>query len=181
MTILNQENSILFIIDVQDRLLNSIFNLETVQKNSAIMAKAASLLDIPAFITEQYPKGLGATVDGIKNTLTQAKYYEKTSFNALFDIDLLAELKNTGRKQVILFGIETHICVHQTAASLIENGFEVSVVCDACGSRFSDAFVAGLNSMKDNGAKIKTTEMVLFELLKSAKHPKFKEIQALIK
>jgi hypothetical protein len=181
MTILNQNDSIIFIIDVQERLLNAVFNKDLVEKNSTILAKSAKILDLPVFITEQYPKGLGNTVDGIKLNLEEAKYYEKNTFNALLDLNLLNELKKVGRKQVIVFGIETHICVHQTVDALIENGFDVTVVSDACGSRFKDSYEAGLVCMKDGGAHVKPTEMILFELLKGAKHEKFKEIQALIK
>lgn len=182
MTILNQDNCMVLIIDVQDRLLNAVCNMETVLKNSVIMAKAASIFKLPVFVTEQYPKGLGSTIPEIKNALgADAQYSEKTFFNALLDIDLLDTLKKTGKKQVIIFGIETHICVHQTAAGLIENGFEVTVLNDACGSRFADAYLSGLKAMEANGVQIKTTEMALFELLKSSKHPNFKEIQSLIK
>ncbi len=166
----------LLIIDVQEKLLNAIFNPEIVKKNAEIMAKSAEILELPIFITEQYPKGLGSTV-----ILVNGKVYEKTSFNAVEDKNLLQELRDSGCKQVIVFGIETHICVHQTVAGLIENGFEVTVISDACGSRFEEHYKAGLDCMKHNGAQIKPAEMVLFELLKSAKHPKFKEIQSLIK
>ena len=183
MTILNQEDSFVLIIDIQEKLLNAAFNMEKVAKNSEIIAKTAEALDIPVFVTEQYPKGLGPTVGTISEHLNKdkTKYFEKTAFNALFDLNLLSELKQSGRTQVILLGIETHICVHQTAAALIDNGFEVHVVKDACVSRAVDEYLAGLSRMQDNGAHISTTEIVLFELLKTAKNPKFKEIQALIK
>lgn len=181
MTILNQENAILLIIDIQEKLLNAVYNIEVVEKNSEILAKAGSILNLPIFITEQYPKGLGSTINGVKQGAPNAKYYEKTSFNAVLDMDLLSELKNTRRNQIILCGIEAHICVHQTAAGLIESGFDVTVVNDACGSRFVDSYISGLKCIRDNGAQVKTTEMVLFELLKGAGHPKFKKIQGLIK
>lgn len=176
MTIISQDKCLVLIIDVQEKLLRAAFNPETVQKNSVILSKAASILNLPVFITEQYPKGLGGTIEGISG-----KTYEKTSFNALEDKNLLNELKETNRKQVILFGIETHICVHQTAAALIEAGFEVTVISDACSSRTLENHLAGLECMKENGAHIKTSEIVLFEILKGANHPNFKEIQALIK
>lgn len=181
MAILNIEDSLVLIIDVQDRLLNAVFNPEIVEKNSTIIAKASALLDLPIFISEQYPKGLGSTILSIKDNAPGAVYFEKTSFNVLSEANVLSDLAETKRKQVILFGIETHICVHQTAASLIENGFEVHLVKDACGSRALDEYISGLKYMRDYGVHIKTTEMVLFELLKGAKNPKFKEVQALIK
>lgn len=181
MAILNTDDCILFIIDIQDRLLNAVFNSGQVEKNSEIIAKAASILDIPVIVTEQYPKGLGVTIPPIKENTKDAVYFEKTAFNALFDMDLVAALKSDGRKQIILCGIETHICVHQTASSLIENGFEVHLAKDICGSRTLDEYINALKYMRDYGVHIKTTEMILFELLKGAKHPKFKEIQSLIK
>ena len=183
MTILNQEDCLVLIIDVQERLLNAIFNMEMVSKKSEIIAKTASALDIPVFVTEQYPKGLGPTVATLVESLKadRTKFFEKTSFNALFDLNLLSELKQTGRNQVILFGIETHICVHQTAAALVENGFDVHVIRDACGSRTPEEYQAGISRMKENSVHISTAEIALFELLKSAKNPKFKDIQALIK
>lgn len=179
--ILNQDNSIVLIIDVQEKLLNAIFNKGTVKAKADIIAKAAALLNLPTFVTEQYQKGLGETITSVKDALKDAKYFEKVAFNALEDVNLLSELKSTGRKQIVLFGIETHICVHQTAAALIENGFDVALISDACGSRFENEYLGGISAMKQNGAFIKTTEIALFELLKSAKHPSFKEIQSLIK
>lgn len=176
--ILNQENSLILVIDVQEKLLNAVFNKDLLAKKAKIVVDAANILSLPIIVTEQYPKGLGETVDGIKNS---AKVFEKTAFNALSDPLLLSELKQSGKNQIIIFGIETHICVHQTVAALIEAGFDVTVVKDACGSRTEAEYLAALTCMEKNGAKIKTTEMVLFELLKSAKHPSFKEIQSLIK
>lgn len=177
MTILNQEDSILVIIDVQEKLLKSVFNKEQVARNSEIMAKAASILDLPIVVTEQYPKGLGATIDLIKD----GEFFEKTSFNALAEENIQNKIKSFGRKQVILFGIETHICVYQTAIALLEQGFQVTVAADACGSRHKEHYIAGLECLKSDGIQIKPTEMILFELLKSSKHSKFKNIQGLIK
>lgn len=179
--ILNTETSLLFVVDIQERLLNAVFNTGQLEKNSEILAGMSSILSIPVLITEQYPKGLGETIPAIKNNITDAKFYEKTAFNALLDMDLLSDLKQSGRNQIILCGIETHICVHQTAYSLIENGFEVHLAKDCCGSRSLDEYVTALKHMRSYGVEVKSTEMILFELLKGAKHPKFKELQALIK
>lgn len=176
--ILNQDDSLVLVIDVQEKLLNAVFNKEEVSKKSRILAKSANILNLPIIVTEQYPQGLGETIDGIKDS---AKLFIKTAFNALTDDLLLKELQKSGKKQIIIWGIETHICVHQTVAALIEAGFEVTVVSDACGSRDESEYKSALACMMRNGANIKTTEMILFELLKGAKHPNFKEIQSLIK
>ena len=181
MTILNLEKSLVLIIDVQEKLLNAVFNKSLLEKKAEILAKTASILEIPTIITEQYPKGLGYTIPVIKDNLSNAKYYEKTDFSALNTAELKDNLKKLGKNQIVIFGIETHICVNQTVAALIEEGYEVHVISDACGSRAEMEYSAGLSRMKDNGAYIITTEIALFEWLKGAKHPKFKEIQSLIK
>ena len=177
--ILNQDNSMVLMVDVQEKLVNAVFNKEQVIKNAGIITKAASILCLPLFVTEQYPQGLGETIEDFKEGAEEI--FIKTSFSALEDAKLVAKLHNMEKKQVIVFGIETHICVHQTVATLLKAGFEVTVVSNACGSRSEYEYQLGLENMKQNGAKIKSAEMILFELLKGAKHPCFKDIQALIK
>lgn len=182
MTILNIEDSVVMIIDVQEKLLNAVFNKASLEKKATTLANTAKILGIPVIVTEQYPKGLGATVETLREVLPEnTQYFEKTAFSALENNEVLEALKNSGKKQVIIFGIETHICVSQTTNALIQEGFEVSVIRDACGSRSELEYLAGLERMKDNGAHVLTTEIALFEWLKGAKHPKFKEVQMLIK
>ena len=180
---LNQENCLFFIVDLQEKLINAAFNKDIIEKNSSILEKAANILNIPVLVSEQYPKGLGGTIDEIATNLdsTNTHYYEKTTFNALCVDEIKKQLMDYGKKQIVIFGIETHICVYQTTQALIEEGYEVIVIKNACGSRTPDEYTSALECMKENAAIIKTTEMVLFELLKVAKHPKFKEIQSLIK
>lgn len=182
MTQLNSENSLVLIIDVQEKLLNAVFNKETLSKKAGIISKTAQILGIPVIVTEQYPKGLGTTVDEVKQALPEnTQFFEKTSFSALNNPEILDAIKSYNKNQIVIFGIETHICVNQTAAALLELGYEVNVVKDACGSRSEIEYEAGLERMKDNGAHILTTEIALFEWLKGAKNPNFKDVQALIK
>lgn len=179
---LNLEDSLVLIIDVQDKLLNAVFNKEQVEKKSAIVAEASKILGIPVVVTEQYPKGLGNTIPAVKDALAEdTEIFEKTAFSALNNEEILEAIKKHNKKQILIFGIETHICVSQTTAALRELGYEVSVIKDACGSRAEEEYLAGLERMKDNGAYIVTTEIALFEWLKGAKHPNFKAVQALIK
>lgn len=179
---LNRNNCLFLIIDIQEKLLNAVFNKEIVSKKSEILTKAFNILEIPTIITEQYPKGLGNTVESINLNLNNPKnYFEKCSFNALAEENILNEICKHEKKQIIVIGIETHICVYQTVIDLINKGFEVTVIKDACGSREECEYLSALDIMKEMGAKIKTSEMVIFELLKSSKHPRFKEIQSLIK
>ncbi len=173
------ENSAFLFIDVQEKLVNML-QKDKCAKKAEILAKTAKILNIKTILTEQYPKGLGSTIPSVKYSVSDnAKFFEKNSFNALQTEgvkEAIGEVKN-----VFIFGIETHICVYQTALALLAQNYNVFVIKDACASRDTDEFKAGINLMEKEGAKILTTEMVIFELLKSSKHPNFKEIQAFIK
>ena len=177
MTLLNQKDATVLIVDIQEKLLNAVYD-KNVGSVSSKMVAAAKILEIPVIITEQYPQGLGETVPEIKR-MANAFCVEKTCFSAYKDIKHV--LEQTGRKQVILLGIETHICVHQTADSLLTEGYEAHVLKDGTASRREFEYTQGLNRMEKNGAIITCLEIALFELIKSAKHPDFKAIQALIK
>ena len=182
MTILNEKNSLLIIIDVQDKLINASYNKQQIEKNAVIMAKAAGILGIPTIVTEQYPKGLGATISEIKDGLGEkAAYIEKTSFSALENPSIASAVDKSGRKQIVVFGIETHICVSQTVNALVAKGYDVTVISDASGSRAEAQHLAGLERIRENKGHVITTEIALFEWLKSARHIKFREIQNLIK
>ena len=182
MAILNERLSLLLIIDVQNKLINAAYNKQLLEKKSVIMAQAASILGIPVVVTEQYPKGLGGTIQPIKDALGEnGVYLEKTSFSAIENPAIASNIDKSGKKQIVIFGIETHICVSQTVNALISKGYDVTVISDACGSRSEDEHKAGLERIKENGAHIITTEIALFEWLKGARHIKFKEIQSLIK
>lgn len=181
MNTLSSENSLVLIIDIQERLVASL-DKDIVVSKAVKVASAAKALSIPILVTEQYPKGLGNTVPQLKSALpADTEIIEKISFNALLEEGMLERIKSYNKKQIVIFGIETHICVHQTAAALLEEGFEVYVIKDACASRNKYEFKQGIDIMQQNGAKISCVEIALFEWLKSAQNPKFKEIQLLIK
>lgn len=178
---LNQEDSLLLVVDVQERLVNMLYKSTVVGKTSKLV-RAAKLLNVPIIATEQYPTGLGSTVEDVK----QYFYHDtpvvtKTAFSALREPGFMNVLKSFGKKQVVVCGIETHVCVHQTVADLISEDFEVYVAKDACASREKYEFEQGIDCMCANGAKISCVEIILFEWLKDAKNPSFKEVQALIK
>lgn len=174
---LSVKDSLVLMIDIQERLVSALDKDIVVSKAQKII-EGAELLDVPILVTEQYRKGLGNTVMPLNSTV---QVVEKTCFNALLEDGMLKKIKAYGKKQIVIFGIETHICVYQTACALIDAGFEVYVVKDACASRSKYEFKMGIDAMQAKGAKISCVEMLLFEWLQDAKHPKFKEIQALIK
>lgn len=181
MKMADENSSLLLIIDIQEKLVAAL-EKDTVVQKAAKLTKSANILNIPTIVSEQYPKGLGHTVAAISENLPiNSCKFEKTNFSLVKEEGFLDKLKSYGRNQIILCGIETHICVHQTAADLIDAGFDVIVVKDACASRNKYEFKQGIEAMQANGAKISCLEILLFEWLKSSKHPKFKEIQTLIK
>lgn len=176
------ENSAFLFIDVQEKLVAMLKEKIQIKcaKKAEILASAAKILNIKTILTEQYPQGLGSTIAQVKYNLSeQTKTFEKVTFNALLTDGVKEALGDV--KNVFVFGIETHICVYQTVISLLNEGYNVFVVKDACASREKDEYLAGLNLMEKEGAKIITTEMVIFEMLKSSKHPCFKQVQALVK
>lgn len=179
--LLNTENSLLLIIDIQEKLLKAQYNKENIQRNSVILTKAAKILNIPIVVSEQYPQGLGKTIEEIAENLPEnTKFYEKKSFscctNSAFDV----LIKATGKNQIIVCGIESHVCVHQTVSDLISLGYEVYLAKDAVGSRKEYESEAGIERMIYGGAIPTCTEMILFELIKCATHENFKQIQGLI-
>ena len=181
---LNTLDSLVLVIDIQDRLTTMLDEEVCAQmiENSQKLIAAAKVLGIDTIVTEQYPKGLGQTIQGIRDTLGE-KYMpvEKTAFNALLEDGFLSTIKSHNKKQIVICGIESHICVLQTAVALIKEGFEVYVVKDVCASRKKSEFKCAMELLRQNGAKICSLEIVPFGWLKGAKCPYFKEVQALIK
>jgi len=176
----NSNDTTIICIDIQEKLVNMLKNGTTIASNCAKLMKTASILDIDTIITEQYPKGLGETVKEIKEIKDFVKV-EKTTFSVLKTQEFSEVFRKLNNKNVIIFGIETHICVLQSVIDLIQSGYKVFVVQDCSSSRDENNHKVALELMKQNGANIITLEIALFNFLKSSKHPNFKEIQQLIK
>ena len=182
-SLLNAENSLLLIVDFQEKFIGAVSGMEEVGKRIAVLAKAAALLQIPIIVSEQYPKGLGRTLSEILSVLPQGTpVIEKLSFSAM-DVPEWAEaVRSSKRNQIILCGAETHVCILQTAMDLIQNSDgQVYVVEDAVASRKVSDKDAALRRLEANGIQGVTAEMAVCEWLRQAGTPKFKEIQALIK
>ena len=175
---LKASDALIIMIDMQEKLVNAT-NAQNEVKQAEKIIKSAEILNIPVLVSEQYPKGLGQTLVELKND--KQKYIEKTAFSLLKEDDALDMIRLFHKKQIVLFGIETHICVYQTAMDLIKKGYEVYLIKDACKSRKEYDYNAGIDLMRQNGIKISCVEIALFELLESSKNPHFKEVQQLIK
>jgi isochorismate hydrolase len=180
---IEREEAVLIIIDVQDVLMKKM-NQEVgknVIQNIRTLLTFAKEMAIPILMTEQYPKGLGKTVPEIKMELGSILPIEKVSFSCCGVETFNEKLNRLGRKQVILSGIETHVCVLQTAADLIQKGYEVHVVADAICSRRKLDWEIGLRWMEKRGAMISTTEIIAFQLLKEAGTEEFRGLSKLLK
>ncbi len=181
---LTLENSVILLIDWQEKLLHGMVEEErqTAQHNASILLKAASALGVPVVATEQYPQGLGPTALTLRALLSSdTARIAKTEFSAVAVPEVCAALEATGRKHVILLGMETHICVWQTARDLLDAEYAVSVVADAVLSRLAANRDVGLHLMERAGATIRSTETVVFEWIGGATHPGFKSISRLVR
>ncbi|MFC1906044.1 hydrolase [Chloroflexota bacterium] len=177
----NVENAVLVIVDVQKKLTNVMFEKEDLCQEFVKLIKGINVMGIPIMLTEQNPKALGTTIAEIKNLIADLEPICKMSFSCLGEEEFPKRLKDLGRKQVILTGIETHVCVYQTAMDLIEAGYDVQVVNGCVSSRTLENKQLALEKMRKAGIDVTSTEIILFELLKTADSPKFKEIASIIK
>ncbi|SCG81645.1 isochorismatase family protein [Proteiniborus sp. DW1] len=177
---LKQEEAVLMIIDIQERLVPAMKYGKKVIYNTNILISAAQKMHIPVIGTEQYPKGLGSTVSEISVNIDKDLIYEKMSFTGYTE-EVKQALKSIGRKKVIITGMETHVCVFQTARDLLEDGYQVFIAEDAVCSRTKENYKNGLSLMDKMGAVISNTETIVFDLLKVSGTPVFKELSKLIK
>ena len=171
----------LVVVDVQGKLAQLMVDKETLFQNVRTLIQAARILEIPILWCQQVPKALGPTVPEIAELLADIEPLDKASFSCAGHEPFNAALETLLRRQVLLCGIETHVCIYQTAMDLLTRGFEVSVVADAVSSRTADNKQIALRRLASEGAAIASTEMVLFELLKTAEHRQFKPIAKLVK
>ena len=178
---LNKEQTVLVLIDIQGKLAQIVDESEAVVNNIATVVQGAKLLQLPILWLEQYPKGLGPTDERITKHLTEQQPIEKITFSAYDTEEFVRALEQTGRKKVLLAGIETHICVYQTAAHLLANGYEVEVLADCVSSRTAGNREVGIQKMLQLGANITSVEMALFEMQQIAKGDTFKAISQLVK
>ncbi len=181
MKMLHKEDTVLVLVDIQGKLARIAENSEFVIQSISNVVQGAKVLNLPILWLEQYPKGLGPTVEEIAQLLPDQKPIEKITFSGYETPVFVEQLEATGRKTVLLAGIETHICVYQTAAHLLANGYEVEVLADCVSSRTAFNSEVGLEKMKQLGAKLTTVEMALFEMQQIAKGDEFKAISKIIK
>lgn len=179
--LIRSSDSTLVVIDMQERLVPAMQSPARTIRNTRLLLSAAAELKVPTLLTEQYPAGLGRTVRDIASASEHAEVLEKVHFSCMEDEGFAAAFRRLGRRQAVLTGMEAHICVVQTAASLMEEGFEVFVVSDATASRTAESEEACIRRLSACGAGIVTTEMVVFEWMGRAGTPEFKKLLPLVK
>jgi len=180
-TILNRKTTGLLIIDIQERI-NAVMKYRTrVIRNTVKLIRGFQILKLPIFITEQYRKGLGPTERLILNALKPSDIIEKLNFSCCAVSSLMEQLQAKKIRQIVVCGIEAHVCVLQTCLDLLAEGFQVHLVCDAISSRKKLDHQTAIDRMRDAGVILTTTEIALFELLEQAGTAQFKQISQLIK
>ena len=179
---LDRENTALVIVDVQEAFRSAVPDLALAASRISMAARGFEALGTPIFVTEQYPAGLGRTVEEILFSLGEdVPFIEKSTFSAWGEESFRSLIEEKGITAVALCGIETHICVMQTALDLLANGIEVHLLRDSVASRFEHDRQAGIARMLDGGAKSSSVEMALFEMLRDSRDERFKAVQSIIK
>lgn len=178
----NSENVLLVIVDFQEKLAKAMKEsiLENTLKNTRSLINLCKLYSIPIIMTEQYPKGLGTTLKEI-NELIDSEKIEKIHFSCVGEERFIEKLKEKNRNKIILIGMETHVCVLQTALDLLLRGYQILVPKDAVCSRRKDDWKTGLELIKDAGGVITCTETLIFQILKKAGTPEFKKMLEFVK
>ena len=179
--LLKPNQTALLIIDIQERILPVINNYQMVLDNTLKLIKGFKVLNLPIYFTEQYPKGLGSTHKAIADELGDMLPFDKMSFSCSGAGNLFNEVKKNNLSQIVICGIESHVCVQQTVLDLIENGIQVNLAADAVSSRKEIDYNTALNRMRHHGAEVTTTESILFELLNVCGTPQFKDISKIVK
>lgn len=180
--ILDREKTALLVVDIQEAFRAAVSDFPLIASRASIAVRGFQALNLPIFITEQYPKGLGKTAEEILFSLPpDFEFIEKTTFSSCGTKSFKEKLSEFGITQVVICGLETHVCVNQTAHDLLAENFDVHILTDAVASRFPQDKTAALRKMELSGGVPSTVETALFELMRDSKHEQFKEIQSLIK
>ena len=180
--ILDSSKTVLVIVDLQEAFRSPINDFAQIVSRTATVVRGFQILNLPIIITEQYPKGLGRTAEEVLFSMPpDFEFVEKTAFSSCGSPAFMEKLRATGASQVVLCGLETHVCVNQTAHDLLNENYAVHLLTDCVSSRFTPDREVALKKMQASGVVPSSVEMALFELMTDARHEQFKEIQNLIK
>ena len=174
------DRAVLVVVDMQEKFRELIHGMDQVVERTERLIKFSRQLDIPVVVTEHYPRGLGVTIAEVRRHFKPFEPIGKINFSCCGCDDFNAELKRLGRDQVILCGIETHVCIYQTAADLLRDGKQVALATDAMSSCSAENRDIGLARMAELGAQSMGTQMLMFEILRKAGTPLFKQVASLL-
>ena len=175
------EGTMLLLIDVQGKLAESVVRPEALAANIRKLLRGCTTLEVPILVTEQYPKGLGRTIDSLMELVPGNIPVEKKTFSCCGTPQFMRQLRSFNRNDILVAGIETHVCVYQTSVELLEFGYNVHLVTDAVSSRAEENKLLGIRCIEKAGASLTSTEMALFELLRLADGERFKAISKIVK
>jgi nicotinamidase-related amidase len=178
---IDRKHTLLLVVDIQGKLAEIAHDSAMLLRNARILIEGAKILGVPVVYTEQYPKGLGPTESTLAELLTDAVRIEKDSFSCCGAFDFEVKLTELHKTDILLCGIEAHVCVYQTARDLLGLGYNVHLITDAVSSRTAANRELGIRVMEGLGAKLTGTEMALFELLQLSGTEEFKAISRLVK
>jgi nicotinamidase-related amidase len=179
--VLDRDDAVLVVVDMQEPFLRGIFERERTATNVIKIVEAAKALGLPVLATIQNQARMGDVVPEVAQALPGPGRIDKMTFSCCGAEEFVAALDETGRRSVLVCGVETHICVNQTAHDLLESGYRVHIAADAVSSRQESDWLAGLDKMRESGAVITSVEMAIFEMLRDAAAPEFRRILELVK
>lgn len=178
--ILERGKTVFVLVDIQDKFVPVMQDADGLISNADILVRTSEIVGIPLLVTEQYPKGLGKTTDRISLTEGNGRI-EKVHFSCFGSDDFRKRLKGLGKESIVIFGVEAHVCILKTALDAMKEGYKVHVVADAVSSRTESNRALALERLRQSGAFIVSTEMILFQLMDRAGTDEFKAIRKLIR
>ena len=178
---INREGCVAVVVDIQERLFQVMHGKDDLLKKCLVLLEGLKVLEVPILVTEQYPRGLGPTIEPLKQVLESSTAIEKIAFSCCDEPEFISSLEHLTRKNVIICGIEAHVCVLQTVVDLVEGGYTPVVVADCTTSRHAGDKSVALERIRAEGALVTTCESILFELARVAGTDTFKTISRLVK
>lgn len=178
---INRDDTLAVFIDFQEKLMPAMSNKEELEDKVIRLAEGLKVLGVPHVVTQQYTKGIGETIPSVAEAIGEYEYIEKTCFSCMNKVEFVNQVDLAAKKNIIVCGIEAHICVQQTVLQLLEEGYNVVVPADCISSRSRNDYLWATERMEKAGAIVTTYEAILYELLKDSKEPGFKEISKIVK
>ncbi|MBM3308905.1 MAG: hydrolase [Candidatus Altiarchaeales archaeon] len=178
---LDRNDTVLIVVDVQEKFRPVVFEFDRVVRNVRKIVEGFRVLNVPVVVTEQYPAGLGTTVSEVKQSLGKFKPVEKNSFSCFGDKNFVKELKKLKRKNIVLVGIEAHVCVFKTALDALSKGFNVHIPVDCVSSIHKSDLDVAVKRLMHSGCFMASSEMILFQLLDNSKEKEFKQLSGIVK